>query len=273
MLRRLLRAALGPPRPGSPAPSVQALPRPRVSARAYPLGRTSLREWPDTAFDASFLRAARDGSPEALREVVREVHPGLYALTPLSPERLRDLSAEIGRFHAWCRANGAEVDPPNSMNTYGAAFDFLGVDSAPLRAAVAPFARLLFTPQGGAAIDEDHTFIVSYARGYDIDLGFHADDAEVTLNLCLGDTFAGGDLYFEGQRCEAHRQTGCSDADRFVWRHTPGVALLHAGAHRHGALPLTEGARNNLIVWMRSRAYRADPPLDCPPWCAESRAR
>jgi hypothetical protein len=106
-----------------------------------------------------------------------------------------------------------------------------------------------------------------------VDLGFHADDAEVTLNLCLGETFAGGDLYFEGLRCEAHRQDGCSAADRFVWRHRRGAALLHAGAHRHGALPVTGGARHNLVVWMRSAAARADAGPECPAWCAESRAR
>jgi hypothetical protein len=35
-------------------------------------------------------------------------------------------------------------------------------------------------------------------------LGFHVDDSEVTLNVCLGKQFSGGELYFRGIRCENH---------------------------------------------------------------------
>ena len=30
------------------------------------------------------------------------------------------------------------------------------------------------------------------------------DDSEVTLNVCLGKQFTGGDLFFRGVRCEKH---------------------------------------------------------------------
>ena len=43
--------------------------------------------------------------------------------------------------------------------------------------------------------------------GRDLDLSFHADDAELTLNLCLGKEFQGGALYFGGVRCPLHMQT------------------------------------------------------------------
>nr|CAB3502337.1 unnamed protein product [Digitaria exilis] len=33
---------------------------------------------------------------------------------------------------------------------------------------------------------------------------FHVDDSEVTLNVCLGKQFSGGELYFRGIRCENH---------------------------------------------------------------------
>lgn len=35
-------------------------------------------------------------------------------------------------------------------------------------------------------------------------LGFHVDDSEVTLNVCLGKQFTGGELFFRGVRCEKH---------------------------------------------------------------------
>lgn len=34
--------------------------------------------------------------------------------------------------------------------------------------------------------------------------GFHVDDSEVTLNVCLGKEFEGGELFFRGVRCEKH---------------------------------------------------------------------
>lgn len=38
-------------------------------------------------------------------------------------------------------------------------------------------------------------------------LGFHVDDSEVTLNVCLGKQFSGGELFFRGVRCERHVNT------------------------------------------------------------------
>lgn len=49
------------------------------------------------------------------------------------------------------------------------------------------------------------------ALAYDMELtknhmivGFHVDDSEVTLNVCLGEQFSGGELFFRGVRCEKH---------------------------------------------------------------------
>ena len=33
------------------------------------------------------------------------------------------------------------------------------------------------------------------------------DDSEVTLNVCLGKQFSGGDLFFQGVRCDKHVNT------------------------------------------------------------------
>lgn len=34
------------------------------------------------------------------------------------------------------------------------------------------------------------------------------DDSEVTLNVCVGKQFTGGELFFRGVRCEKHVNTG-----------------------------------------------------------------
>jgi hypothetical protein len=39
-------------------------------------------------------------------------------------------------------------------------------------------------------------------------VGFHVDDSEVTLNVCLGKQFSGGDLFFRGVRCDNHVHSG-----------------------------------------------------------------
>lgn len=33
------------------------------------------------------------------------------------------------------------------------------------------------------------------------------DDSEVTLNVCLGKQFSGGELFFRGVRCDKHVNT------------------------------------------------------------------
>lgn len=58
--------------------------------------------------------------------------------------------------------------------------------------------RILFPERGGASLDSQHSFTVQYQLGGDRNLGFHVDDSDVTMNLCLGKTFEGGDLFFRG---------------------------------------------------------------------------
>ena len=45
-------------------------------------------------------------------------------------------------------------------------------------------------------LDSHKAFVVRYAMGEDLDLAYHFDNAEVTLNVSLGKQFTGGNLYF-----------------------------------------------------------------------------
>ena len=108
--------------------------------------------------------------------------------------------------------------------------------------------------------------MVDYGYDRDSDLGFHVDNSEVTLNLCLGDLFSGSDLYFQGRRCPEHRQTHHKAEEHIVVPHKPGFAILHAGAHRHGAYPIASGSRQNLIIWYSSSPYRSQDEI-CSDWC------
>jgi hypothetical protein len=56
---------------------------------------------------------------------------------------------------------------------------------------IAPFARELYADYGGTSLDSHHTFIVRYKLNEDVSLDTHVDDADITLNVCLGKSFTG----------------------------------------------------------------------------------
>ena len=68
-----------------------------------------------------------------------------------------------------------------------------------------PIARLLYPRWVEEGLDSHRAFIVKYAMGKDLGLSYHFDNAEVTINVCLGRKFEGGSLYFGSMRtvCES----------------------------------------------------------------------
>lgn len=93
---------------------------------------------------------------------------------------------------------------------------------------------VLFPEFCGSSLDSHHGYVVEYGKDRDVDLGklrgsfimglflvsyiwtggtskfcflilgFHVDDSEVSLNVCLGKQFNGGELFFRGVRCDNH---------------------------------------------------------------------
>lgn len=157
---------------------------------------------------------------------------------------------------------------------------------------IQPLARHLFGPDwGGGSLDNHRSFTVAYAMGDGLDqeLSTHFDNAEVTLNICLGEVeekeggeegeegrqteevvetapplgFRGGELIFYGRDA---RRWPASSAPQHVQNrvgdmqaahaHTIGTGVLHLGCQLHRALPISRGKRCNLIVWARSTAFR-----------------
>lgn len=47
------------------------------------------------------------------------------------------------------------------------------------------------------------------------------------------------------------QKTDCIEVEN-----VPESGILHRGQHMHGALPITDGERCNLIIWMRSSKIR-----------------
>ncbi|MEO1268393.1 MAG: hypothetical protein AAFX99_09855, partial [Myxococcota bacterium] len=223
----------------------------------------------------SIAQALAANRAEVWRQVATPIHPGLYTLPLLTAKACAQLDAEVVELERWALEHELALERPNSMNQYGVILDDIGYRdalAALVEEVVRPLAAVLFPEVGGASLDHHHGFIVNYGDERDRDLGFHVDDSEVTVNLCLGAEFEGGELYFQGRRCLWHLQDPPAADELIDYPHVPGIAVVHAGKHRHGAYPLFSGERRNLILWCRSTRVRSSGPQEsCPRWCGAHR--
>ncbi|KAG8184682.1 hypothetical protein JTE90_013075 [Oedothorax gibbosus] len=144
---------------------------------------------------------------------------------------------------------------PNSMNKYGVLIDEIGFQenfSNVLRTKyLDPLSALLFPEWRGERLDSHKIFSVSYKMGQDLDLDYHYDNSEVTLNICLGKSFKGSELYFGDTKAVPIFDSSC-----VMVPHKVGYGIFHRGQQLHGALPLISGERHNLIIWLRSSSVR-----------------
>jgi len=175
----------------------------------------------------------------------------VYLFQVFTPKFCQDFIEEISNFENSDLPKGR----PNTMNNYGILLNELGFDEAfisPLRTNyLMPITKLLFPDYGGDSLNSHKAFTVHYKIGEDLDLSYHYDNAEVTLNVSLGKEFTGGELFFGDMRQIPKENTECTE-----YEHKPTYGLLHRGQHKHGALPIQSGERINLIIWMRSSAVR-----------------
>ncbi|XP_068750350.1 2-oxoglutarate and iron-dependent oxygenase domain-containing protein 2-like [Montipora capricornis] len=175
----------------------------------------------------------------------------VYAFQVFTPAFCEDFIQEINNFESTDLPKGR----PNTMNKYGIVLNELGFDEgfcSPLRTNyLTPITKLLFPDHGGDSLDSHKAFTVHYRIGEDLDLSYHYDNAEVTLNVSLGKAFTGGELFFGDMRQVPLKEAECTECE-----HKPSYGLLHRGQHMHGALPIQSGERINLIIWMRSSTVR-----------------
>jgi len=239
-----------------------------------PLHPTVYAPAPAECFADAVLAALDDGP--ALARLATEVIPGVFALRLLRDSFVRDLTEEL----AYLRATGIPLRRPNGMNRHGCILSHLGFQEGLLDALIG---ERVLRPLGLALypralrredVDELYGFSVLYdARGEDQaqdddaadrDLPEHADGAALTMNVCLGAGFEGGELLFRGVRFHE------ADAETRAYRsvaHEPGVAIVHLGQHLHAAAPLRSGIRENLVVWAMGQygSVRIAPYEDADP--------
>jgi len=210
-------------------------------------------EWLHDDFVA-LVRSAIGGSGAAEWRPPPQVAEGVYALPVFSVRFCELLCEELDAFER----SGLPCGRPNSMNKHGALLDELGLYPRLLNPLIAEWlvplcARLpVLAAAGGASLDGHKSFVVTYRLGEDEQLTEHYDNAEVTLNANLGVAFEEGELCFYGHKDRA----SAAPTAYHEWTAGVGHAVLHLGQQVHSALPITEGERRNLVVWMRSTAWR-----------------
>ncbi|XP_068167128.1 2-oxoglutarate and iron-dependent oxygenase domain-containing protein 2 isoform X2 [Antennarius striatus] len=190
-------------------------------------------------------------SSEGLTDLIEEEAARVYRFPMFEKSFCVDLVEELEHFERSSTPKGR----PNSMNHYGILLDELGFDKGlitPLRERyLHPLTSVLYPDCGGRCLDSHKAFIVKYDMKEDLDLSYHYDNAEVTLNVSLGKDFTDGNLYFGDMKQVPLNETECSEVEHRV---TEG--LLHRGQQMHGALPISSGQRWNLIIWMRASQER-----------------
>nr|XP_032802846.1 2-oxoglutarate and iron-dependent oxygenase domain-containing protein 2 isoform X2 [Petromyzon marinus] len=193
------------------------------------------------SYDACF-----DGILQRVEEVQAD---RVYIFPVFTEDFCRNFLEELQHFESSDMPKGQ----PNSMNTYGVNLDELGCDEeliSPLREDyLRPITALLYPDKGGSSLDSHKAFIVKYTSEMEPGLSLHFDNAEVTLNVCLGKDFTGGNLYLADMREE-------QGGESVEVGHRRGYGILHRGQQMHGAKPITAGERLNLILWMRCSYLR-----------------
>ncbi|OIS95730.1 PREDICTED: uncharacterized PKHD-type hydroxylase At1g22950-like [Nicotiana attenuata] len=248
--------------------------RQKIISNYQPLHRELYTMHAANFFVPSFLKAISENTEESYRNIMSEPSPGVLTFEMLQPRFCEMMLAEVENFERWVRETKFRIMRPNTMNKFGAVLDDFGLETMLdklMEDFIRPISRVFFTEVGGSTLDSHHGFVVEYGMDRDVDLGFHVDDSEVTLNVCLGKQFSGGELFFRGVRCEKHVNTETQPEEIFDYSHVTGRAVLHRGRHRHGARATTSGQRINLLLWCRSSVFRElrKYQKDFSGWCAE----
>lgn len=248
--------------------------RQKIVSNYQPLHKELYTMHASTFFVPSFLKAITENSEESFRNIISEPSPGVYTFEMFQPRFCDLMLAEVENFERWVHETKFRIMRPNTMNKYGAVLDDFGLETMLDKLMddfIRPIAKVFFPEVGGLTLDSHHGFVVEYGLDRDVDLGFHVDDSEVTLNVCLGKQFSGGELFFRGVRCDKHVNTETQPEEILDYSHIPGRAILHRGRHRHGARATTSGHRINLLLWCRSSVFRELKKYqkDFSSWCGE----
>lgn len=216
----------------------------------------------DPRLRAAVEQAWQDPSTEgAVKDLWEEVFPGVYQAQFFNPEQLKSLRDYLENV----ADAGIPLRPPYgiSLNRGGAMLDSRseGFLAAPqfqsfyqglMDSYMRPISRLLF-PDVMGYDTQTFGFSIQWQADKDTSLRAHTDASAVTLNINLnlpGEEFSGSGVRF------FDRATRRVEELTFA----PGTALIHHGSVPHESMPITEGERSNIVLWLYGD-HGAIPPL------------
>ncbi|KAL1214078.1 2-oxoglutarate and iron-dependent oxygenase domain-containing protein CP2 [Cardamine amara subsp. amara] len=227
---------------------------------------------PTFYFLRDFREAIREHTEEGYRRIMSEPFPGVFVFQMFRPDVLERLIQEVDHFKDWAKESKFQIMPPNNINSHGIVLADIGMDTMLqqlVEGFIFPICRVLFNDVCIGKFNSHHGFVVEY--GMDAGFDIHMDDSEVTVNVCLGEQFEGGETYFRGVRCVKHVNTETLPEEMFECPHIAGQVMLHRGRHRNGSRATTMGYRANMILWCRSSFYREQQNYDKGyfDWCGQ----
>lgn len=258
-----------------------------VDKELYSLSDTSALEFLHPHLLAAWRKATHpnsnndsdhDSDSASCPPLMKMLAEGVYVFPLLSPSFCSRFMDELDAYERDAAVRGLPVRRPNSMNRYGVVvndFGFTALIQKLMDQYLQPLLNPLFpaifnlknskkpSPGGEEAcapntpFSSHHSFSIRYEVGQDVSLATHVDSSDLTVNVCLGAQFVGGQLYFHGLRGgtapQQQQRQHPDNCDQCLVRHThlPGYAVVHVGKHIHGATPLREGLRSNLVMWFR----------------------
>ncbi|XP_027772012.1 uncharacterized PKHD-type hydroxylase At1g22950-like isoform X3 [Solanum pennellii] len=209
---------------------------PRLHEKLYAINPTEI-------FVPSFIKAINEKTEDRFNNIISEPSPGILTFEIFQPEYCEMLVAEVNHFQTWIQQTDIRTEHRNNMNnmTY---LDDLGMEYM--------LQNLM------------DRFISPISKAVQV------DDAELTLNVCLGQQFLGGELCFQGVYCEKHVDTPTRPEDNFEYSHILGHAILYQGRNRHVSKVTTAGKRYNLVLGCKSAGFRqVCKQLGDFSWCSE----
>lgn len=206
----------------------------------------------DPALRAAVEQAWQDPSKEgAVKDLWQEVFPGVYQTQFFDPAQLEVLRDYLGKtadaqiplrppYGISLNRGGAMLDPRSEG--YLAAPNFQTFYQGLMDAYMRPISRLLF-PDIVGYDTQTLGFSIQWQADADTSLRAHTDASSVTLNINLnlpGEEFSGSGVRFFDR--ETRKVSELSFA--------PGTALIHHGSVAHESMPITQGERSNIVLWL-----------------------
>ncbi len=206
----------------------------------------------DAALRTAVERAWKDPEKESdVKALWKEVFPGVYEAQFFNPEQLstlRDYLSSVADANIPLRPpygislnrGGAMLD--SRSEGYLAAPGFQAFYETLMDIYMRPISRLLF-PDVTGYDSQTFGFSIQWQPNTDTSLRAHTDASSVTLNINLnlpGEDFSGSGVRFFDNQARQISELNFA----------PGTALIHHGSVPHESMPITEGERSNLILWL-----------------------